>query len=263
MRERPLVAFTLLSQAAVGVFLTLGALEVGAAVLGGHAAPRPLADATLLAIGPVIAAALAVSLLHLGSPGAAWRAVANLRTSWLSREVLLAVLFAGLGATFTALRLSGRGATVLRPALAGATALAGLALVYTMARVYRVRTIPAWDTPLTTVSFFTSTLLLGSLGVGTALAAVPGVPGAPVAWALRATVLAAAAGFGAGLALPGRGRAHAVRRLLLVGGLALSLGALLGAGRAPVALVAAFALALAAEVLGRYLFYVEGSRKVL
>jgi anaerobic dimethyl sulfoxide reductase subunit C (anchor subunit) len=260
---RPLVAFTLLAQAAVGAFLALGALDVGAAALTGQAVPRPLADATLLAIGPVVALALGVSLLHLGTPAAAWRAVANLRRSWLSREVLLAVGFALTGAAFAALRLSGRGRAVLQPALAGATALAGVALVYAMARVYRVRTIPAWDTPLTTLSFFASALLLGSLAVGAALVLLPGVPGAPVAGPLRAMALAAAAGAGAELALPGRGRLHAVRRILLLGGLALALGFLLGGGRAPATIVAAFIVALAAEVLGRLLFYVEGSRKVL
>jgi DMSO reductase anchor subunit len=261
--ERPLVAFTLLTQAAVGAFLTLGALEVGAAALTGQAVPRPLTDATLLALGPLVALAVGASLLHLGSPASAWRAVANLRTSWLSREVLLAVAFGVAGAAFAALRLSGRGPAVLRPAFAGATALAGVALVYAMARVYRVRTIPAWDTPLTTVSFFASALLLGSLGVGAALVILPGVPGSPVTGPLHAIAAAAAAGFGAELALPGRGWAHAIRRILLLGGLALALGFLLGVPRAPEGLVAAFILALAAEVLGRYLFYVQRSRKLL
>lgn len=263
MNERPLIVFTLLAQAAVGAFITLGALEVGAATLTGQPVPGPLTDATLLAIGPLVAVALGASLLHLGSPASAWRAVANLRTSWLSREVLLAVAFAVAGAGFAALRLGGRGPAALRTASAVATALAGVALVYAMARVYRVRTIPAWDTPLTVVSFFASALLLGSLGVGAALVLLPGVPGSPVTGPLRLIAVAAAAGFGAELAVPGRGRAHAVRRILLLVGLALALGLLLGVARTPEWLAVALGLAVAAEVLGRYLFYVEGSRKVL
>jgi len=263
VKERSLVAFTLLAQAAVGAFLTLGALEVGAAQLMGSPVPRPLIDATLLAIGPVVAAALAASLLHLGTPAAAWRAVANLRTSWLSREILLAVAFALAGAAFAALRLSGIGPAVVRPALAGTAALAGVALIYAMARVYRIRTIPAWDTPFTTVSFFAATLLLGSLGVGTALVLLPSMPGASLAGSLRCVAVAAAAGFGAELALAGRGTAHAIPRFLLLAGLALSVGSLLGTGRPPGLIVAAFVLALPAEVQGRYLFYVQGSKKML
>jgi anaerobic dimethyl sulfoxide reductase subunit C (anchor subunit) len=261
--ERPLVAFTLLAQTAVGAFVTLGALEVWAGALTGQPAARALTDGVLLAIGPVMVAALAASLLHLGAPAAAWRAVANVRRSWLSREVVLAVAFALAGGSFAALRVSGTGPAQLRTLLAVATALAGIALVYAMARVYRVRTIPAWDTPLTTTSFFAAALLLGTLSVGTGLVLLPGVPDGMVAGPLHGIALAAAAGFGAELALRGRGTLHGVRRVLLLVGLALSVGLLLSAGRATALLVAAFAVALAAEVLGRYLFYTEGSRKAL
>jgi DMSO reductase anchor subunit len=80
---------------------------------------------------------------------------------------------------------------------------------------------------------------------------------------LRAISAAAALGFGVELALPGRGWRHALRRTLLAAGLVLSGVSLLAAGRAAPALVAAFALALAAQVLGRLLFYAEESRKML
>ena len=144
-----------------------------------------------------------------------------------------------------------------------ATAATGIALVYAMARVYRVRTVPAWDTPLTTVSFFATALLLGALGVGTGLVLLPGIPDVLVTGPLHWIALAAAAGFGAELAVPGRGPLHALRRVLLVAGLALAIGLLLSAGRATGLLVAAFAAALAAQTLGRYLFYVEGLRRLL
>ncbi|MGD0483435.1 MAG: DmsC/YnfH family molybdoenzyme membrane anchor subunit [Gemmatimonadales bacterium] len=263
MTERPLVAFTLLAQTAVGAFITLGALDVWAGGLTGRPSALAQSAGALLAIGPVMGVALLVSLLHLGTPTAAWRALANLRSSWLSREVLFALLFTGAGALFAILRATGTGTAGLRGAVAAAAALCGVALVYAMSRVYRVRTLPAWDTPLTTVSFFATALLLGTLAVGTGMVLVPGVPDELLAGPLRAIGVAAAAGFGAELAVPGRGARHALRRALLLAGLALCVGSLLGAGRADAALVAAFALALAAQVLGRLLFYVEGSRRVL
>jgi len=261
--ERPLVVFTLLAQLAVGAFLTLGALDLWGGGLPGEPAGQALANGVLVAIGPVMAVALAASLLHLGTPSGAWRAIGNLRRSWLSREVLLAVLFALLGAGFAALRLPARGPGGLRTLLAVATALAGIALVYAMARVYRVRTVPAWDTPRTTVSFFATTLLLGALGVGAGLALLPGIPEATVDGPLRWIALAATAGFGVELAAPGRGTLHGVRRVLLLVGLALSIGLLLGAHRAGTLMTASFAAALAAETLGRYLFYEEGLRRSL
>jgi DMSO reductase anchor subunit len=261
--ERPLVGFTLLAQTAVGAFLTLGALDRWGGPLPGEPAARVLVDGVLVAIGPVMAAALGVSLLHLGSPAGAWRALRNLRSSWLSREVLLAILFAAGGAGFAFLRAGSRGPEGLRTGLAIVTALSGVGLVYAMAQVYRVRTVPAWDTTLTTVSFFATALLLGTLGVGTGLVLLPGIPAVLVTGPLHWIALAAAAGFGAELAAQGRGTLHGVRRILLLLGLALALGLLLSAGRAPALLVAAFAVALAAQTLGRYLFYVEGLRKAL
>ncbi len=263
MTERPLVAFTLLAQAAVGAFLTLGALDLWGGALPGEPAARALTDGVLVAIGPVMAAALLASLLHLGSPNRAWRAVRNLRASWLSREVALALAFTACGGAFAWLRANGHVAGGLRSPLAALTALVGVALVYAMARVYRVRTVPAWDTPLTTIGFFATALLLGTLGVGAGLVLLPGIPDVLVTGPLHWLALAAAAGFGARLAGPGRGTMHGVRRLLLLVGLALTIGLLVSAGRAGALLVAAFAVALAAETLGRYLFYVEGARRPL
>ena len=263
MTERPLVAFTLLAQMAVGVFLTLLALDLWDGALAAEPAAWALTNGVLLAIGPVMAVALAASLLHLGSPAGAWRAIVNVRSSWLSREVVLAIAFAACGAAFAVLRMSGHGPSGLATLLAVATALSGVGLVYAMARVYRVRTVPAWDTPLTTISFFAATVLLGSLAVGTALVLLPGTSGAPISGPLRWIGLAAAAGFGAELAALRRGPLHGARRILLLLGLALSAGLLLGAGRASALLAASFAVAVAAETLSRYLFYVEGLRKPL
>lgn len=263
MTERPLVAFTLLAQTAAGAFVILGALDLWAGGPTGPAAACALTDGALLAIGPLMGAALLVSLLHLGTPAAAWRALANLRSSWLSREILCTLLFAATGTLFGVLRATDAGPAPLREALAAAAALSGAALVYAMARVYRVRTIPAWDTPLTTAAFFTTALLLGALAVGAALILLPGAPGALLVGPLHGLALAAAAGFGADLAIAGKGALHGARRLLLLAGLALCVAFLLTAGRATALFLAASPLALAAQVLGRYLFYVAGSRKVL
>ena len=263
MTERPLVAFTLLAQAAVGAFIALGALDVWAGGLTGQPGAISLTGVPLLAIGPVMGAALLISLLHLGAPAGAWRALANLRSSWLSREILFALLFTVTSALCAVLRAAGTGRGAISGAAATLATFCGLALVYAMSRVYRVRTLSAWNTPLTTVSFFATTLLLGTLAVGAGLVLLRSAPDALVVGPLHGIALVAAAGFGAELAIPGRGVRHGARRLLLLAGLALCVAYLLTAARADALLVAAFALALAAQVLGRLLFYVEGSRKVL
>ncbi len=263
MTERPLVTFTLLTQMAVGAFLTLGALDAWAGGLTGQATAHALTNGALLAIGPVVGAALLASLFHLGSPRNAWRTLANLRSSWLSREILLALLFAVLGGLFAVLRASGAGSPAFRARLAIAAAVAGVALVYAMARVYRLRTVRRWDTPLTAVSFFATALLLGSLGVGTGFVLLPDVPDALVVGPLHVIAVVAAGCFGAEVAAEGSGTLHGIRRLLLLLGIVLCVVLLLSAGRATALVVAAFLVALAAQVLGRYLFYVTGLQRSL
>ena len=84
------------------IFTTLSGLGYGlAAVLGlGFLDPAALATklAYLLALA-LIAGGLLSSTLHLGNPQRAWRALTQWRSSWLSREGVLAILtFAPLSA---------------------------------------------------------------------------------------------------------------------------------------------------------------------
>src|SRR5204863_8332702 len=84
---------------ALVVMLTLTQLAVGC-----FAAATAVPNARGLAGAGVVAlvAGMSASLLHLGRPTKAWRAVLGLRTSWLSREIVgfgtlapLAALYAG------------------------------------------------------------------------------------------------------------------------------------------------------------------------
>jgi len=109
--EWPLLAFTLLAAALVGT--TVG----GAA--GALTLPGFLAGAALAA---------GVATLHLGRPERAWRAIANVRTSWLSREI------AGFGAFAAA--AAAHLAFPAVPGLAEAAALSGLVALFAMDRVY-------------------------------------------------------------------------------------------------------------------------------
>ena len=94
---------------------------------------------------------LAASTLHLGRPAFAWRALRGVKTSWLSREVLLLALFAGIASAYAGLLLIGN----VHHTLAGMlTALAGLAGVFCSARIYIVLARPAWNSGLTIADFF-------------------------------------------------------------------------------------------------------------
>jgi hypothetical protein len=70
---------------------------------------------------------MALSAVHLGRPDRAWRALLNLRGSWLSREILLASAFLALSA-----------AAFLGFVPAWAAAVAGFAALFAVDRVYQV-----------------------------------------------------------------------------------------------------------------------------
>ena len=116
----PLILLTLLTQTAVGA--TLAGARSLAACVG--------------------ATALAASIGHLGRPAHAWKALRNLRRSWLSREVAL------LGAYAVAAAVA-----VVAPRATPVAAFLGVAGLYASARLYIVPGRPSWNSPLTVLHF--------------------------------------------------------------------------------------------------------------
>jgi anaerobic dimethyl sulfoxide reductase subunit C (anchor subunit) len=171
IREWALIVFTILAQMAVGSFVVLGVVHFFAARKVGLTEADRFSDRALLAIGPVVVLSMVVSLFHLGNPLNAYRAVANLGSSWLSREVLSSVLFAIVGGAFAIAQWRKIGSSTARTVLAWIAALIGLGLVFSMSNIYLLPTQPAWDTLATPVSFFTTALLLGVLAIGAAFVA--------------------------------------------------------------------------------------------
>ncbi|HET9911231.1 MAG TPA: DmsC/YnfH family molybdoenzyme membrane anchor subunit [Anaerolineales bacterium] len=144
--EAPLILFTLLTQMAVGGFW---------AMLWTSLLVRRL---SFLLVGLCLGAGMLASLAHLGKKKNAWRALVNLKRSWLSREVLFTGLF-GAGWLVTILeRMIWHRNTV---EWLGLTATLGFGLIYSMAKVYRLPAIPAWNTWKTNAVFMVSALLLG------------------------------------------------------------------------------------------------------
>lgn len=275
MKEASLVAFTLLSQAAAGICGVLLALALRAGKAGTsaalEAAALPLLAAAL--VGALLG--LGASFLHLGSPRNAWRALRNVRTSWLSREILLASLFAAALAAAVLARLRPGPPGFASGFAEGFAGVVGVGLVMTMAGAYRLRTVPAWDRVATPLAFFGSALVLGKLAVAAALA-LHGPDAASGACAVR-LVIGALAVLLAGLGVTflwlrriGRERGAAreafdrtagelrglmAARVVLT---ALAAGAGLGALAGELAawlVVATLVLAFAAEAAGRVLFY--------
>lgn len=147
-----LVLMTTLTQTSVGAFC---ALLLDQAIHSGHAVRSAAWAAPLVA-----AIAMIASTLHLGRPAYAWRALSMWRRSWLSREVLLFTVFAGLGTAYAvALWWSG----ALAMLLGSCTVAAGLAAVFASARIYLVPARPAWNSGHTVAEFFLSAAFTGPI----------------------------------------------------------------------------------------------------
>lgn len=162
-KETPLIAFTLLAQMAVGAFWEIAGL-FGLITRGfNDLSAFQSTNLALYSVGILISLSLLLSFRHLGNPRNAWRVLAHLRKSWLSREILFTGLFAGFWATSTLLVNS---PGMIRLLLFLATSLCGFAAIWSMSRVYPLQTVPVWNTWRTPAVFFTSTLLLGFLWAG-------------------------------------------------------------------------------------------------
>jgi len=169
VHELPMIIFTILAQMSVGAFIVLGAIQVVARFRGrisGEQLDR-LTDPALYAVGVTLVLGLIASIAHLGSLGNVINVVRNVGSSWLSWEIVLGLAFAASGFVFAATQWFKWGSTGLRQALAGITALLGIALIGAMSMIYTtLEAVPAWSTWVTPVQFFTTTILLGALAVG-------------------------------------------------------------------------------------------------
>ena len=250
-----LVMMTVLTQLSVGAFVTIWVLQLfGATTRLGVAALTSLLVAAL---------ALNGATLHLGRPVYAYRALKMWRRSWLSREVLLFTAFSGVAALYAALLWMDLAGSLI---VGGLTSVLGIAGVTASGCIYRVPSRPAWNTPLTLVQFNLTAAALGPL-----LAAALGASDA------RGLALAAAAMGGAQLVF------IALRFVRLVAGNTIELqgtarllsttfkphfiasGVMLAVGGVALPLLAtstatwwaALLVALSAEILGRYLFFVS------
>jgi anaerobic dimethyl sulfoxide reductase subunit C (anchor subunit) len=168
LREWALIVFTILAQMSVGAFWVLNIVDYYAARKAGAEEADRMSDRALIAIFGVLALGMLASFLHLGNPFSAYRAVTNLGTSWLSREILFGVLFLVFGVVYAFLQWRKIGSITVRNVFAWIAALLGVGLVFSMSRIYMLFSQPAWNTIATPISFFVTTLLLGTLAMGAA-----------------------------------------------------------------------------------------------
>ena len=246
---------TVLTQLSVGAFAAIWLLQ-----LLGASARLTIAALGSLTVGGL---ALGASTLHLGRPIHAYRALKMWKRSWLSREVMMFSAFSGLAGLYAGSLLL---TLPLSSALGGLTALLGAGGITASACIYLVPARPAWNSKHTIADFFLTGAILGPLfaanigaGSGRLLSLITVVAASAQLLnnALRFLRLNASDVFerqsSARLLSTVLGSRLLLRGgLLIAGGIALPL---LSFNR--IGFAAAFVLALAGEILGRYLFYVS------
>lgn len=127
------------------------------------AAPMPSWITAVLALNFCITGLIA-STFHLARPSRAWRALSQWRSSWLSREGVLALvtLFA-----FTLLNVMiyfDAATQTIRTIFSFLIALLALATVFATGMIYaQLRTVPRWHTMLTPCCFVAFSLTSGGL----------------------------------------------------------------------------------------------------
>lgn len=105
------------------------------------------------------------STLHLGKPLRAWRAFSQWRSSWLSREGVLAILAFLPWLGFAAMRLPDSGDwSRAMPWLAAALLLLSLATVFCTAMIYAsLKPVPAWSHRAVVPAYLGFSVLTGGL----------------------------------------------------------------------------------------------------
>jgi len=266
MGEWALIIFTFIMQGAIGAYLwgTIMKSRKSGADLGKNA----LVVLALTVIG------MLTSLGHLGDPLGALRSLLNLGSSWLSREIFFSGGFLVLLIVSILFDRAKTGSDSVRQGLNWLTSLVGLIAVLSMAEIYMQSIMPAWQSWNTLVEFYAATLVLG--GVIFLLTSAKEVGGElpRMDLVLLAVVLLQAAftpnflaGLGggdlaaqtsAGILSAEYGVLMAVKWLLILGGVFLSVLYFNNRAEKSGYLYTSAAAVAIGFLIGRYLFYAAG-----
>ncbi len=161
--EITLVFFTLFAQAAVGMLAAFGVVNYFTAARAGIENGRVINEKLLLVICALFIGAVIISFLHLGNFKNAFYAMNNLAGSWLSREILFVIIFGLFLTGFALVYFKDLFSLTGQAVMVSASVIAGLSLIFVMARIYMIEIIPAWNNMATPILFYLSSFILGGL----------------------------------------------------------------------------------------------------
>ena len=154
-----IIVFTVSSGAGFGLLFALGLPAIWGDTPDGLLAWVGFGLAFVLSVAGLIS-----STFHLGHPERAWRALSQWRSSWLSREGVLAVVTLAVGGLYALSCIFGLpGGAVLGPI----TALLSLLTVYATSMIYaQLKTVDRWHNVLTPICFLAFSTASGEILAG-------------------------------------------------------------------------------------------------
>jgi len=155
IKEIPLILFTVLGQAAVGLTVLSTAVLI-------NGSSSQVLNSTLIPLTALILIILAfgTSMFHLSNPLGSIRSLTNLKVSWLSREILFFGLYNLLLLFDLILRFNDH----FFLWISFGASIAGIIALFTSAMIYTSPGYPAMNSPVPILFFFTTGSILG-LGV--------------------------------------------------------------------------------------------------
>ncbi len=160
------IFFTVMSGAGYGL-ISLLIISIVLGIDGGMSHQQIIAT-SLVALA-MITSGLISSSFHLANPKNAWRAMSRFRTSWLSREAVLAITFYPFTLLWLLQWYLGYGLDNGWTLLLTLLVFMGSVMVnFSTGMLYAtLKTIPQWHTSLTPANFMMLGLMLGSLTLTT------------------------------------------------------------------------------------------------
>ncbi|MDX1699363.1 MAG: DmsC/YnfH family molybdoenzyme membrane anchor subunit [Melioribacteraceae bacterium] len=157
-----LIIFTLLVQLAVGSTLVLSFINSQFFSKIADSLTHEITVRSLIIIVTSLFVAVISSFFHLGSPLNAHFSLNNLSSSWLSREILLIILFSTSILTYFLFEIMFPSNQHVRLTIAIISSILGIALLFSMSKLYMIETVPAWNTFLTPAKIILTTIILGT-----------------------------------------------------------------------------------------------------
>ena len=163
--EWSLIIFTVFTQLAVGAVIFLSTAFGFSITKLESSIPKDYLVKFLLFVILIIVIALLTSFFHLGKPKNSIYAVTHFSSSWLSREIIFALLFTISLCLLSFTIYKFQNWMMVKQTLLIAVVIFGLITIYSMIKVYMLPTVPAWNSFSTPLRFFSTAIILGGISV--------------------------------------------------------------------------------------------------